>query len=416
MPTAEHRIIDDRSNCDRGIRMRTGDRHRSELSRASGIVVPVLAGGLWLPLPWQTIAAHPELDFIGVHIGHSNLYEHETTPSDIQVRLRKYSLGRVLDALARASALLVHVEPGKDQEVQAQICRGLFGERASDVLRRVDRWVRGPKGPKRVVLFHELQLANMAKLAVLVRRSPPSSEDTTLEALGEALLMMNDLLSAEGREFPGSLDPKTDAGLRTWHRYFLVNGLFHHGDNWEHALVRSYELYLSPHDDLADSGAHLNLPNLVEDITGFRPDHLWAVIVAIAGHWYGMDSKEIHRLHGGMDVLGSLTRHGFTYRESRRFLALLSDSASAMRRRFRQRGCTPDALRPFDLLPLEDRPLIRVSRLAYAPSLKLMMRKLTRGLHHVFMNGIRTREQRDLYLTFMGDVFEEYVRKILARI
>lgn len=65
---------------------------------------------------------------------------------------------------------------------------------------------------------------------------------------------------------------------------------------------------------------------------------------------------------------------------------------------------------PYDLVPLEAHPLVQIGDHLFCPSVLLMKRRMTTGLHHILLNRV---DDKELYLNYMGEVFEDYLTDIL---
>jgi hypothetical protein len=228
--------------------------------------------------------------------------------------------------------------------------------------------------------------------------------------------MVNDLLDNEIQAELRGADPSTTEGRQRWHRYLLTNGLFHAGDNSQHALVRGSELYLTDRRQLRECGSYMDLPAVVREVTGLEPDLLWTVLFSLTAHWETLDPEEVHSAPGAISLESYFTaKCNFTREEGDRFFSLVADDARNVGQQLRAAGFGPGSLRPFDLLPLADKPLVVVDGRVYCVSVQLLLQKLTRGLHYLFLNRIPEKERRDVYLTYVGEVFDDYVVAALRR-
>ncbi|MEE9254049.1 MAG: hypothetical protein V3U43_03885, partial [Pseudomonadales bacterium] len=348
-----------------------------------------------------------------------NLYGEDPTWDEVSERLGRQSLGQVLDVVAKASVVLDKLEAWKSFDGQNLLIGGLFGEQSAEVRQTLARWWRQQsqeERPRHLVLFHELQIINTVKIALLTIPPDASPHDGAFDALGEALLMVNDLIGRGDENELTSADPSTPEGMRRWHQYLLMNGLFHTGDNRQHALARGYDLYLSDRLHLRDCGSYVDLPALVEELTGFSPDLLWMMLFSLYAHWGRIDLKNVDRASGAIDMDTYFTgKLRFSREEVDRFFSLVAVDAGAMRGKLLEAGFGPESLRPFEILPFEDKPLIIVDRRAYCISVRLLLRKMTRGLHYIFLNRIEDEAERQRYLTYMGVVFGDYVDGVLKR-
>lgn len=375
------------------------------------------AAGLWIPSSAVSDTERVPPSFLIIRIGFSDLFDGTPQWQDVVDRLRRYTLEQVLDVVGRASALLNRFEPWKSRRGQRLLCDSLFGGGSGRVRDAVARWVRSlprDERPRSFVLFHELQLINLAKIALLTLTADSGSADEDLTCLGEALLMTNDLITDEEpaitREEAATLE-----GRQRFQRYVVMNGLFHHGGNDLHRLVRANELYLTDRSHLLSCGSYLDLPSLMQEVTGISADALWTILFAMDGHWRNVKPEE-GRVPGPLNYNTYFTRHcNFTEDESRLLFSLVADDAETTRQKLETGAYGPGSLKPYDVLPFEDKPLIVSGDWVYCASVQLLFRKMTRGLHHLFLNGLADEARRDQYLTYMGEVFGDYVDSLFAR-
>ncbi len=377
---------------------------------------------LWIPTHLVDVGERRQPDdnpvrFWVVQLGYSELFGQQATWDEVRTRLSRYSLRAVLDVTTRISALLANVESElREVEAQKRLVDGFFGAaRGAEVWRAVIRHREGRPEVRTVTLFGELQLINVVKVALLCMPPDdrPSSED--LADLGEAMLMVNDLMWAQV-EPPVPLD-RTAPIPPEWQQMLLANHLFHGGGTWRNDLARCFELYLMDRPHLHGEPAYVDLPARVRALTGMDPQTLWAILFAFAAHWRTIDEKNVYETNGGIDRTRYFTTHySFAGAEVESFFRLCSADAVGVQQAIRERY-TLERLEPLDVLPLARAPLIALGQMVYLSSSKLLADKLTRGFYHVFLDQDRTtKEERDRFLTYMGSVFEDYVAALMARL
>ena len=376
---------------------------------------------LWLPPSYRQGPRRKysnPLDFWVILLGFKEVFGREASWSDLQDRLTRYSLPQVLHALSQISAVLNRFPAEKEDPIEEQrrICQHVFGKRAPEVLRAVDRFAqRRPK--KGVVLFYELQLINAAKAAFLCLQAGEHEDffkdgenigRFDLSILGEALLITSDLISAE--ETPPIKEPQ--AGFSDeWILYMLANRLFHAGGRWVHDLDRSYDLFLRDRRNLQDLASYLDLPNLAEKITEIHPHALWCALLGLVTLWKEVDLEK-HVVAGTVDVQRCFSQYEASADLVLQFASRSEpEMKSAVERRY-----SPSRLLPFDVLPFAQTPLISFDRFACCPSSKMMADKLTTGLYHLFLQPSVPKGTREQFLNYIGYVFEDYVEQLLVRL
>lgn len=372
---------------------------------------------LWLPKDFiDRERQRTILPLFRVSLGYEEVFGKKPSWSELFDRLKRYNLAQVLGVLGRISGVLDKLD--RDHaEAQARICTGLFGERSRQILKAVRDWTEKEKRenalPSEPALFHELQLINFAKVAFLHLDPGPFDQTAPLEPLGEALLMLSNLLDAVSNE-PDS-DVSTPAGMKRWQQHFLANGLFHHGDTEVHALPRFYDIYLTDKSSLRPHPSYVDLPRRVLDVTGLEPNTLWAIVFALMAHWRNIELDSIAQGAWVMDKTVYFMQFGFSPTEINRFLSLVSTEIVTMKKEV-LRLYSQDDLKPFHVLPFARWPLVEMDNAVFCVSMKLLKQKLTNGLHHLFLDPRFSSEERDQYLTFIGAVFEDYVERILVRV
>ncbi len=264
--------------------------------------------------------------------------------------------------------------------------------------------------PPIVKVFHELQVVTAAKIALLEVPPASASGPATLQAFGEALLMVNDLLATHTRshELPQGIRERAD--LLRWVRYVVPNRLFHDGGNFKHAIARAHDLYLTDRQHLRSKAGYVDLLALFERITHVAP------ALASVAMFGALANTETDHPKVLLTVDTFLEALNLRSDEERAVFALFSERADVLRQKLMSRGCGVDDLRVFDPLPLGDTPVVVHDGKAYCPSVASLHRKMTRGLFHIFLTGLQDRRESGRFLGYMGPVFEDYIDRLLRRV
>lgn len=383
----------------------------------------VLPSGLWIPAGVKTNDSPEPARMAATYLCHSHVFDEEPTWEDAAQRLREYSLSTILGVIGGVSGALHPTTGSNSIEAQAELVRWLFEDHPNRVLVAADGLLGQVRGegndlPSPVAIFHDLQLVNAAKMALL---EVPLDNETTahsLEPLGEALLVVSDLIEPD--ETPGKTpgEIQDDEDRRAWTSFFLVNGRFHAFGNPMNELARSRELYLTdrPHlrENSDDSGAYMDLPGTAEDLMGMPLEELLARNTAVYSRWGKGIDKETGDVPGSIKVDSYFTEHlDFNEQAEEAFWDEMSASAERLREMFRDADCSDGDLQPYYVFPFERYPLVRHQGWAHCPSPLLLGRKIGAGLHYMFLNGLESEDERDQYLTYFGSVFEDYVAEIL---
>lgn len=373
--------------------------------------------GLWLP-PSPSHRTSPSLTpFARIHLPYGEITGREPAWEDVVDRFRRYRLSTILQWIGAVSSALLRVEESQFHARQGELCRLLLPNRSHDVLAGVERKFRELQreqpAPRTVALFHELQLLNAAKLALLqVSTDNPETAGST-DDLGEALLMVGDL-TREGETLGGfGPDLNTPEGRRRVERFLMVNGMFHAIEE-PFAIARNWDLYMEDRPHLRGTRSYVDLPATAERVIGLPLEQLRARLVALFSHWgkgVGPDrplpSPLLETYFDGFD---------FAPEENDRFWPLVAGTPEELRRKFEERGCTRGNLRPWDVHPFEKRPLVLHDGQLFCPSVSLLQAKLGAGLHYLFLNSIPSERDRKRYLDYIGDVFEDYVESVFGSV
>ena len=375
-------------------------------------------GFLWVPAEFSAEGqrgsgkvAPPDMGLRTAY-GSSLLLGKEASWEAVASLVGNYTIEQLLDVCVRISIALGH--SGVDwSDRQKLVLEGLCGTQKATTL-----WARAASLDAKdahiwsqPALFGDLQILTLAKVAFLIEL-PGEQRETDWTPLVEALLMINDLVF--NQEILG--EPDTPAGRQQWHQALVVNSLFHHSENELHATARAFELYLSDRAHLRDHAHYVDLPALVEAVTGISAELLWAILFAFGAHWKTVELESLAETPGGIDRDHYFSdRYGFSAGETDKFFTLVARDVDQMREEIRTRYSFEN-IRPFHFLPFARWPLVTVGSIAYCVSLRLMEDKVGRGLHHVFLQPevLDSRVRRG-YLDYVGVAFEDYVCQLFGR-
>lgn len=376
--------------------------------------------GLWLPDGTGRQAPTTGMAFFSrTFVSFSDVYGREPTWSDAVENLQRYDLATILNTIGCLSSAIHNLSGDELVGVQAGLIRWLFEDRSAEVEGAAIRMLQDieeaeVRTPAPVVVFHELQLVNAAKLALLEVDYNREIEAETPDDLGDALLMVNDLIGTHGETNELPSDPNTEEERQEWERFFIVNGYFHHQSSPAPDLVRCWDLYLTDRPHLRDSAVYQNLPRIAEDVTGLSPIQLWARLFAAYGHWGKGPNPSSGALPEPLNLETHFTENfSFEPQEEQAFWSLVAAAPEELRGEFTEHERAERELAPYDILPLEKRPLVRIGNQILCPSALLMLRRMTKGLHYIFLNHLSDPDRRDDYLNYMGQVYEDYVFGLL---
>lgn len=378
---------------------------------------------LWLPdhcRPMSDRSKQCPLEFIGVTLSYHHVYGSRPDWEDLIRALAPYSLEQIVDMTCRVSASLYGAELPWDTATQLRICRGIFGEveatRILDAAKRVDKGRQEKGGGAPLLVFHERQTLNLLKAAFMIKGLGDRSSSEDFIELGKAFLIVNDL--AEGA--PGSLLSSVGENgpeyFDRWLCYVLANYLFKSRSLDAYDLARYYDLYLTNKPGLRHCGSYVDLPIQLKAIKGLCPVALWSVIFTLARHWITVTEKTVYSGAMAINRASYLSENfKFSDTETEAFFSFCGADVASLKEAVEKRYSAGD-LRLFDVLLFRKWPLVNFDERVYCVSLPLMMQKLTTGLHHTYLDDSVPQSDRQRYLTYMGDVFGDYVHRSLCRV
>ncbi len=377
--------------------------------------------GLWVPkdpYPALQMASRGPLDFTGVTLSYRQVYGEEATWVGLEKALAPYSLEQIVIVICRISVSLYNQTLPWDPQTQLRICKGIFGiegfTRILESLRSLQVKMKQKNDSAPILVFHEQQALNLLKTALLLKTGDETETCDSLAGIGRALLMITDLTEGE----PGdllSVKPSDSGYLDRWLAHILGNYLFKSGSVTSDELARSYDLYLTDKPTLRDCGSYVDLVPILRQTTGLEPDELWSLTFAVQAYWETFSAESIPDANMAISRTSCLSsQFTFTEEEVGRFFAFCATSVRELRRNV-CKHYSFKSLRPLDVLPFAKWPLVIFEDRVYALSLPLLMQKLTTGLHYLYLDEHIEKEQRQMYLTYMGEVFEDYVHRAFNR-
>jgi hypothetical protein len=377
--------------------------------------------GLWLPAnrSWQSSQPQPQgfVEFVHIALSYKDLLGETPSWQKLLDVLEPYSLEHIVDVVCRINAALYSAASSTVPEVQSRICHGLFGEETEKVLAAADRLgqkVKGQGNRATIQLFYGIQTLALLKAAFLLKPLSTPNETTNNVGIGKALLMITDLINEDLGNLLHTQPSDPDSEYQ-WLQYFLVNTLSSDGSLGQKAFARAYDLYLTDKPALRDCGSYVDLPARVRDVTGLDPEALWAVLFALATHWANIAIEEVGQAAMAINRRSYFSTHFyFSPEEVDSFFALVATDAVTLQAQI-QKEYTFATIKPFHVLSFARWPLVTFGERVYSVSVRLLMEKLTRGLHHLYLNNKFSRRQRHVYLTYIGKVFEDYVERICTR-
>lgn len=363
---------------------------------------------------------HGSFQYTGVVLSYSQVYGKKPSWDDFAQAIAPYTLEKVVEIVCRISAGLYSAELPWDSNIQLFICRGIFGEpdtaRILETAKLAHNRMKARSGVAPVLVFHEQQILTLLKAALIMKKLNDQDRAQDLISLGKAFLMITDL--TEG--LPGDLTSSKGEGAShdrsRWVRYILATTIFQAGSVDPCTKARSFDLYLSDKEHLQGTSAYIDLPSHFKSVTKMAPESFWAMNVAFSTLWGTLSNDDISSRAIFVDRNNIYTNQlDIDDDDIEAFLSLCATDIEALKIAVEGRF-TLDDIRPFDILPFAQTPLVNFEGRIYVLSLIQLAQKMTVGLHYFYLDPRVPTEKRQQYLTYMGDVFEDYVSRCFSRI
>jgi len=255
----------------------------------------------------------------------------------------------------------------------------------------------------------------VVKVACLEIAPARQVEEMSYRGFCEALLMLNDLVERTPA-IPSSADASSEDGQRALVYFLYVAGAAQLQYNEVNLLARTFDLFLSGHPGIySASGVSLNLPAIVEELTGLAPDVYWAILFAILARYYSVNVDNAHKVGAWIDRSRYFNLYDISPEELTRWFGFVSQDIDTLRRNV-ARLYSLTNIRPFHTLPLASAPVVLDGNLALCPILRLLFEKMTSGLYHVLLNARKEDRARGDFQRYVGDVFQDYIHRLLLRV
>ncbi|MFN8179297.1 MAG: hypothetical protein U0167_15300 [bacterium] len=379
--------------------------------------------GLWVPPGYARAPARPgsgSAEFLAVALTYSDVYGTTPTWTDVERALAPYSIERIVDVASRLSIGLMAGEPPWDGDIQLTLCRGVFAPTTfGDVARALNKLQTDHKAAGRLVpllAINEQQVLDLIKAAFLLKDLHDEDQGGSADGIGRALLMLGDLTAGQ----PGNVmaaEQDAPGFSDAWLAYTVANSMFTSSTLDYRNMARSYELYLTAHEELRGHPAYVNLPERLHAACGLTPEIFWSALFALASKWSTIKLSELSTVALPVNRSTYFSSHfTFDHEDAQRFVSLCCGDAADFQTAVRAHYST-DSMKPFHTLPFAQTPLVAFENRVRPLSLRLLGDTLCTGLHHRYLNpAVFSSEERQRYLEFAGLVFEDYVHRTIERI
>lgn len=268
------------------------------------------------------------------------------------------------------------------------------------------------------VLFSELQILNLAKLAILCcsdERGTTIDTPEDRERLGICCLLMNELIAPDA----GTISSLS----REQQRDYLIqesirNLAFQAEERFDYALPRYYELMFDIPNSLRGDPQHVDIPRVFHEVTNLELIEFFSLGFAVLARWLGM---KIETIAANPDFF---LNEETWFRDvnmppdtSRRIFGLIRLTAQVYRDELNRevQQLRADEKWQYSYLTVEKYPLLQLGEIDICLSLRFLMKKITENVFWLINDGLRDRADSNRFREFFGKAFEEYVRRLLRR-
>lgn len=330
--------------------------------------------------------------------------------------LEQLPLLQTCDFASRLNAILQN-ESDTSPAVQKQLMHQLLGTKATGVVLRLDRYVARDRASGRTtrrVVFEELPVLAAVRVAALSAAPDTGKPGADAHIFGNAVINVNDVIERHTR-FPAAPSLGGPGDQWTWAYYIFVNALSRY-DEWEiHALPRAFEVVFRKSAACSSSPYFVDVEALLREKLGIGASELWTIIFVLQSHYRSFTAANVAETNAAIDLKKAFESDvRFQPSEYEPILAHLSIDVAAFREEVKARYSST-YLGYFDVGRFYATPFIRFGDMLVAPSVRLLLAKLSFGLHHTIMFAVPGPARRK-YLQLIGESFEAYVAELIQRI
>lgn len=353
------------------------------------------------------------IEYIIVHVGYEQVYGTKLQLDEAVSRLRRYPFQALMSVLAFIDAAISLTSLDTFAKGHRLVMRRLLtSKQRSDFARFVENYKKQERRRAQLVVFHELQLLNAVKLALLHCDEETQENPNDLGPLTEALLILNDHL-IPSESWPEDYDSLSEPQKREYFVHYTVrNMVFHRGTRILNFLSRWHDLFFLDAPSLSSRKDYVDLPGSLTSLTGLDARLFYWIGMAFFTHWLILDAEKFDPDKSALNPQMWFKDFDIRPEEYEPVLRQFASTREGLVAQFEGRT----EWEPYFLLPIQARPLLRFGDLIICLSRRFTAEKISSGLYHLLLTMLPTKQQRDGFLTFFGFVFESYVNRLLKRV
>jgi len=351
-------------------------------------------------------------EYMIVNVGYEQLYGHVLPLEEAVARLKLYPLRLLLEIFSKADTILALTSSEDFADGHRMLSEQLLTPSLRHAVLKFYESFQGREATKvPVILFHELQILNALKLALLHCEEHVPTEPDDPGPLVEALLIINDHIDPPTFK-PDVFDTLPDEQQRdALIRYVVPNMVFHRGTRLAHVIARWNDLFYIDAPSLVGRPEYIDLRSTLTQLLGLDSKLFYCFANALIMHWLAIPRETI--------ITGQIALHLPTW------LRDFSISTDEYEPTMQRLAGTPDLLKaqlgarkewePYYFLPIQTLPYLRYQDVVFCLSRRFATEKISSGLYHTVLTH-RDAKERDKFLVFFGHVFESYIRRLFNRV
>jgi len=322
---------------------------------------------------------------------------------DVVAIVRQFHHDSLLAVLIRLNLALTHARGPSQEDI---VRKWLVPDKADAVVRLLRQ------GPPTKILFHEGQVLNVIRLALLYCHE---DEGLRLGTMGELELLTRALLMLSALMFPEAPDDLRRAGIFST----MTRGeVFRHDESYlPNIISRCYDLFVALPPIVQSAGPLRDLRGLFHQATRMEFEDYFALAFGVLAFYDNLDPRDIGNAPVGVQRAAWLrnTLIGADIRD--RLWTQLSLPLHRYREEVRAEweragdAASWAAMRVFSEHPMIEFPdasLVCLSR-------RLLRDRFTHGIYWIIANSLEGTKTRNTFTNFFGEVFEEYIRRCMLR-
>jgi hypothetical protein len=322
---------------------------------------------------------------------------------DVVAIVRQFHRDSLLAILIRLNLALTHSRGPSQEDI---VRKWLMPDKADAVVKLLRQ------GPSTKLIFHEGQVLNAIRLALLHCHE---DEGLRLGTMGELELLTRALLMLSALMFPEAPEDLRRAGIFST----MTRGeVFRHDETYLPSIIsRCYDLFVALPPIVQSAGPLRDLRGLFHQATGMEFEDYVALAFGVLAFYDNLDPRDIGNAPVGVQraawLSGTLIGADIRDRLWAQLSLPLHRYSEELRAEWERTGDAARwaAMRVFSEHPMIEFPdgsLVCVSR-------RLLRDRFTHGIYWIIANSLEGNKARNTFTNFFGEVFEEYIRRCMLR-